>query len=219
MESPGTTEEALMRILTSAMAVLGSAALLASLAACADTTPEKSAPSFACDKAATGSIEALVCSDPELSRLDREMARVYALAAAKAVNEHPATLKPTQRGWIKGRDDCWKNEDRASCVREGYVQRITELEARYRLVPQEGPFTFACAGGPADEVVVTYFDTEPRTLIAERGDRSSLMYQQPSASGTRYAGGDDSLWEHQGEALLTWGYGTPALHCRKSPAH
>jgi membrane-bound inhibitor of C-type lysozyme len=62
---------------------------------------------------------------------------------------------------------------------------------------------FACGGNLADEVVVTYFSTEPSTLIAERGDSVSLMTIQPSGSGARYQGRNESFWEHQGEARIS----------------
>jgi len=194
-------------------------ALLPVLAACSPTgnaaTPPRSSPSFNCDKVERGSIEALICSDADLAALDRELAEVYRAARRKATNEHPPILKAEQRGWIKGRNECWKSDDRKSCVAEQYQQRIAELQARYQLVPAIGPVAFACNGNAANEVVVTFFHTTPPTLIAERGDSTSLMYLQPSASGSKYQGRNESFWEHQGEARITWGYGTPELHCRK----
>ncbi len=93
--------------------------------------------------------------------------------------------------------------------------RITELQAKYRLVPATGPVTWACDGDPKNEVVVTFFKTDPPTLIAERGDQVSLMYLQPAASGARYQGPNESFWEHQGEATITWGYGAPEMRCTK----
>ena len=63
--------------------------------------------------------------------------------------------------------------------------------------------------------MVTFFQTDPPTLIAERGDQVSLMYLQPSASGSKYQGRNESFWEHQNEARVTWGYGSPAMHCQK----
>ena len=47
---------------------------------------------------------------------------------------------------------------------------IAELQARYRLVPANGPFRFMCEDNPTNEVVVTFFKTDPPTIIAERGD-------------------------------------------------
>jgi uncharacterized protein len=172
-------------------------------------------PSFDCAKVAPGSIEEMVCKDKELSVLDRKLAEVYAAASRKAVNEHPPMLKAEQRGWIKGRNDCWKSKARRACIEENYRLRIAELQARYRLVPAIGPVTWSCDNNPKNEVVVTFFKTEPATLIAERGDQVSLMYLQPSASGIRYQGRNESYWEHHGEATITWGYGAPEMRCKQ----
>jgi uncharacterized protein len=174
-------------------------------------------PSFDCGKVEAGSIEALVCTDAELSALDRQMAKVFAEAKAKAGNEHPPVLVPEQRGWIKGRDECWKEADRKACVADAYQRRIVELQARYRLVEAKGPFSFVCGASPADELMVTYFETEPSSLIAERGDQTSLMLAAPSASGARYQGRNESFWEHQGEATVVWGYGAEELRCKLRP--
>jgi uncharacterized protein len=164
-----------------------------------------------------GSIEKLICEDAALSGLDRQLSDVYAAAARKATNEHPPVLKAEQRGWIKGRDECWKSDDRRQCVEDAYRRRIAELQARYRLVPGTDPFTYVCDGDPVNEVIVMFFPTEPPTLIAERGDSVSLMYLQQSGSGSRYQGRNESFWEHQGEALITWGYGAPEMRCKKRP--
>lgn len=174
-------------------------------------------PSYSCTKVETGSIEEMICQDGELSALDRKLAEVYAAASKKATNEHPPVLKAEQRGWIKGRDECWKSDDKRRCVEDAYKRRIAELQARYRLVAGNGPFSFACEGNPANEVIATFFQTDPPTLIAERGDSVSLMYLEPAGSGAKYRGRNESFWEHQGEALITWGYDAPEMHCKKAP--
>lgn len=172
-------------------------------------------PSFDCAKVRAGGIEAQVCADAGLSALDRKLAQVYAGARKKATNEHPPVLRAEQRGWIKGRNDCWKADDRRLCIETAYVQRIAELQARYRLAEAIGPVVYACDGNTRNEIVATFFRTDPPTLIAERGDQFSLMYLQPSGSGARYQGRNESLWEHQGEALITWGHGAPEMCCTK----
>lgn len=174
-------------------------------------------PSFDCAKVKAGSIEAMICGDEELSALDRKLSGVYSAASMKATNEHPPVLKAEQRGWIKGRNDCWKSDDNRGCILNEYMRRIAELQARYRLVPYNGPVHFICSGNPANEVVATFFQTDPLTLIAERGDSVSLMYLQPSGSGAKYQGRNETFWEHHGEALITWGYGAPEIHCTKAP--
>jgi uncharacterized protein len=174
-------------------------------------------PSYACDKVKAGSIEEMICKDSGLSALDRNLSDVYAAASGKATNEHPPILKAEQRGWVKGRNDCWKSDDKHRCVEDEYQRRIAELQAKYRLVPGTGPITYVCEGKSSTEIVVTFFQTDPPTLIAERGDSVSLMYLQPSASGAKYQGRNETFWEHQGEALITWGYETPEMHCKKAP--
>ncbi len=184
------------------------------LIACAGllTTPAMAA-SFDCAKAAAGSIEALVCKTPALSSQDELLAKVYQQALAKAQNEHPPTLKAEQRGWIKGRDDCWKADDKNLCVGDSYRLRIAELQARYQLLPGKGPVRFICDQQPAKEVIATFYPTEPATLIAEFGDSTSLMYAQPAGSGSKYQGRNESFWEHQGEATVVWGYEAPEMKC------
>ena len=75
--------------------------------------------------------------------------------------------------------------------------------------------TYLGAGDERNQVVARFFETEPATLIAERGDAVSLMFIEPSGSGARYVGRNESLWEHQGEALIVWGYGSPQLRCMR----
>lgn len=172
----------------------------------------------ACRGASPGSIAELVCRDPALAALDREMARLYAQAQQQAGRIQRPTLRAEQRGWLRGRDDCWKALDgKQACVEDSYRFRRVELQARYRLLPPRGPLRWQCGESPADELLVSYFATDPPSLIAERGDQSALMRQLPAASGARYEGRNELFWEHQGEARLRWGYQAPELRCRLRP--
>jgi len=183
------------------------------LALCLGSIAQAASPGFDCAKVRSPSTEASICQDDMLADLDRQMRQVYAAALKKARNERPPLLKAEQRGWIKGRNDCWKSPDQRQCIAESYRLRIAELQARYRLLAPTATVRYACDGNPANEVVATFFNTDPATLIAERGDAVSFMVQQISASGARYQGRNESLWEHQGEATIVWGYGAPEMHC------
>jgi uncharacterized protein len=123
-------------------------------------------PSFDCGSVATGSIEEAVCTDDGLAALDRTLADVYAAASRLAVNEHPPGLKAKQRGWMKGRNECWKDADKRHCVENSYTRRIAELQAKYRLVAASESVHYACDGDSRNEVVATFFKTDPPTLIA-----------------------------------------------------
>lgn len=174
-------------------------------------------PSFACGAVKAASIEALICRDPELARLDRQLASVVAAARAKAGNERPSQLQSTQLAWRRGRDACRQSADARSCVRRSYRERTAELQAQYRLVPMVGQGRFQCGASPADALLASFFQTDPASLIAERGDRTAFLLVQPSGSGARYGGGGVDFWEHQGEVRLRWGAGSPELLCRRLP--
>lgn len=179
-------------------------------------TPTTGQPSFDCTRVAEGSIEHLVCATPELASLDNHLLSVYNAASSKAANEHPPLLQSEQNGWLKGRNDCWKADDKLLCVKNEYQQRISELQARYQLVNAKGPYQFQCNQSPGDKITVTFYESDTPTLIAVRGEQTALMYQAPAASGAKYQGRNESFWEHQGEARVVWGYNTPEFVCNKA---
>jgi hypothetical protein len=79
-------------------------------------------------------------------------------------------------------------EGERACVADACRPRTAELQARHRLVDSTGPVLYVCNDNPADEVVVTFFETDPPAAIAERGDEVSCMTLQPTASGSKYVG-------------------------------
>jgi uncharacterized protein len=169
--------------------------------------------SFDCTKNQPGSSESLVCGDQQLSALDRKLAEIYSQARKLADNQQPSFLAAEQRGWVKGRDECWKNDDRKGCIADEYRRRIAELQARYQLVDNTGPVSYACGKTPENQVTVTFYETEPKTLIAERGNTHSLMFIERSASGSKYQGGNKSFWESKGVAQIVWGYEASEMIC------
>lgn len=170
------------------------------------------APSFKCSENMSSSVQALICKTPDLAALDRTLAATYRTALKKAGNRANA-LKAEQRGWIKGRDDCWKSDDATACVRDSYGQRIIELQTAYSLVASTGPVIFDCANHGS--ISTTFFQTDPPSLTATYKGQRSLMVAVPAASGVNYKGQNESLWEHQGEARVRWGYGSQEMTCKK----
>jgi len=187
-----------------------------------------SGPAFDCTKA-EGAVEELICEDAELGALDRKLHAVYEAALAKARDAMPKTLRAEQRGWVKGRNECWKAQEGNAvfltaswqatsvrdCVLGNYQLRTAELQAVWQLVPAKGPVFFACDNNPANEVVATFFETDPPAARLERGDRTVIAYLVPTGSGARYEGQNVDFWTKGDEARLTWD-GT-ALACRVRP--
>lgn len=157
-------------------------------------------PSFDCAKAQS-SAEKLVCSDADLAELDRRVAKRYAaaLAAAKGLDtgaaEAERTLRAYQRGWVEGRDDCWKADDLRACVEAAYLRREGQLVARYLLEQPTAITIWQCAGNPANEVVTFFFDTALPSVRIERGDSVDTGVLVPTASGAKYeASFGRSIW-------------------------
>ncbi|MHA3980058.1 MliC family protein [Halovulum sp. GXIMD14794] len=163
------------------------------IALCALPAHAQEGPSFDCAKAESGA-EELVCGDAALAALDRRVAERYA-AALEAVQgldagaaEAEDTLRATQRGWIGGRDECWKADDPRACVEWQYQRREAELVATWMLEEPTVTTFWACDGNPANEVVTMYFDTELPSLRFERGDQIDVGTLERTASGSKYAG-------------------------------
>lgn len=199
------------------------------LLACVAATPgHATSPSFDCARADSAATE-LVCRDGELAALDLEVGRLFALAKGgpHMTAERRKELVATQRGWIKGRDDCWKSDDLRRCVRDNYLLRIHELRQGYADARSQdasgiskGPLVADCAGLGA-LVGITFIASEPPHAYLEWLDRFLVMTLAPSGSGSRYAvrieegdeKGDYVFWVKGDEARFEQP-GREALECR-----
>ncbi|MBP1849887.1 MliC family protein [Rhizobium halophytocola] len=198
------------------LAGLFAVAMLAGLVSLLQPLPAKAAkPTFPCARDGHA-IEVLICGNAALAEKDRKLAEVYAqaLAALKGLaDEKQATrdLKTYQRGWIGGRNDCWKADDTLKCTNDSYDTRIAELQARYFLVKGGDPVFFRCDDNT--EIVATFIATEPPAVRLERGDSQKIGLLAPSASGARYvADFGVSFWTKGDEAMVTWPEGSE-FHC------
>ena len=191
----------------------------ASAIACALGLPAAAlaqSPTFNCAKA-QGQVQKLICSDASLAALDRKLDQVYKAASAKAKGNLLSDLRAEQRGWIKGRDDCWKTQNGSptwltaswtantvkECVEGQYQIRTTELQSVWRLVPPK-TVSYACQNNPANEVVANFFATDPATIRLERGDRTVTLWQIGSADDGKYEGPNVSLVHKINEVKVSW---------------
>lgn len=169
---------------------------------CASLPALAQGPAFDCSKA-TGEVEQLICKDEQLSMLDRKLATIYGEALKNQATPVPAWLAAEQRDWLKGRNDCSKSADMRPCVETEYTTRIAEIQAKSKLVGSLGPVTYRCANG-GDDLLATFYKTDPSTVILERGDRRILAFQGASASGAKYDGPNVMLWDKGGQAQVSW---------------
>jgi uncharacterized protein len=172
-------------------------------------------PTFNCAKA-QGEVEKLICSDASLAALDRRLDSIYKAASAKAKGKLATQLREEQRGWVKGRNDCWKANGQETwitaswtvntvrgCVDAQYRLRTSELQAVWQLLPPKTAF-YVCQNNPADEVVANFFETDPATIRLERGDRTKTLWRVGNASAGKYEGQNVSLVQQGGALAVSW---------------
>lgn len=174
-----------------------------------DTAPAEAqvddGPSFDCARAES-SADKLVCQDDQLAALDRETARLFRLARGgpHMTPERRPELVAYQRGWIKGRDDCWKAEDLRACVLDAYVIRIHELRQGYADARKQddagiskGPLVADCDDFGA-LIGITFVEGDPPLAALEWQDRLLVLNLGPTGSGARYTAqafdGDYVFW-------------------------
>ncbi|WP_183309165.1 MliC family protein [Croceicoccus naphthovorans] len=180
------------------------------------------APSFDCAQSDSKATD-LVCDTPMLARMDNELQRLYALAESGTYTSEDRLQELTamQRGWIKGRDDCWKADDLMQCVTASYAMRIHELRQGFFDSRQQdekgisnGPLALACVGADYG-VSVTFIQADPGVAFLQWLDQSVALVQVPSGSGVKYEGsnyagaaqlfakGDDAMFTPPGGTEMT----------------
>jgi uncharacterized protein len=184
------------------------------VALCSPFMASAATPSFDCTKAKS-SVETLICTDEDLAKLDREVARLFVLArnGLRGTPRLPELIG-TQRGWIRARDDCWRQPDARVCVIESDTIRIQELREQYpdaRSRDSEGiskgPMIVECPDFDSF-IGATFVQANPPIVFLRWGDVNRLVLTLgPSGSGARYVGKDDQnrevvFWDRGPEALL-----------------
>ncbi|UDF03661.1 MliC family protein [Asticcacaulis sp. AND118] len=175
--------------------------------------PVASPASFDCAKSTPG-VEVVICSDPNLAALDREMARLY----GQAESEKPGdTLKRLQRGWLDKRNACAGAGSPAECLKAAYAERIHDLKVSYAAARapggiSQGPEVWSC--GDDTKLNVLYINAYNPMVVLDSSAGQVLLSRGESASGSRFAGGGYEFSQKGAEA--TYGrLGMPMTTCRK----
>ncbi|GIU48934.1 lysozyme inhibitor LprI family protein [Shewanella sp. KT0246] len=169
-------------------------------------------PAFDCQKA-QGQVELLICKDDQLAKLDVQLSKTYRKAINQIGNDELANFKAFQRGWIKGRNDCWKATDIKQCVQSSYETRLTELQIAAAEFEVPEPIQYECGLKANDTLtkITAYFyndTTLPAAMLtitptSNYIKATNLALLTRTASGAKYQGQNFSFWTHQGEAIFS----------------
>jgi uncharacterized protein len=157
-------------------------------------------------------VDPLVRGDARLSALERQMGDVVA-DAGRTQWQGRDRLAADQGLWLHARRECLSAADPKGCLAERYAIRIASVSSAAGLPPARLPFRFRCDGDPPLAFTITYYATDPGTLVAEWRGQRIVVVQQPMASGVRYTAAGASYAEHQGIASITWPGQPRPLRC------
>ena len=190
-------------------------ALLIGLSVLLTSSPLQSAPSYDCSKA-SNKVESIICQTPELQRLDNKLHHIYQTVLRQISSEEKPLLRAFQRGWIKGRDDCWKSDKLGQCIEDNYKTRVTELEIQAGSTPIPEPVSYQCQHQRL--MVYFYNETEiPVAVINELNpsspDQQIIAYISRGASGAKYEAPNLTFWTKGQQATLIR-FGQPEETCK-----
>ncbi len=172
-------------------------------------------PAFDCSKA-DSDVETLICEDGDLQELDRRLAKTWAQATANWPPEVTAEQRAIQRGWIKGRNDCWKAEDMKECVTFAYNSRLVELSITAGLVEAPDYQSVSCDDDYTGPFTAVFYNTlSPRAAVFTRGNDQVIALAQPVASGMHYVGDGVDFRGKGSEGTFDW-FGK-SLTCQITP--
>jgi uncharacterized protein len=170
--------------------------------------PAIAQPSFDCSAVETGSTEALICGDEQLSSMDREVDRLYSKIREQTTAEDFKTIQAYQRGWIKGRNESWKTDDPRQFVFDSYQDRIAVLAVQAGEVEVPDPVLYSCSGGEFDLLTATFYETTPPVGVFTRtpaGDWPQYIATGWNDDGAiHYNIGGLDFVERDGNAELNW---------------
>lgn len=180
----------------------------------------------------------LICRDPSLFRLDREVRRLFQRASADSGLSAPqkAALTTEQQRWVEQREACWRSAspptwdaDLHFCVQESTVLRLHQLRQAASsssssldgAAISSGPVPLFCPRikGP---LTITFVEGDPGFAVLESHGRVRMLTRSRSASGARYTSASDAgltlLWINGRQARVDWpALGLVGADCRFQP--
>lgn len=183
--------------------------------------PALAQPSFDCSNVRSESTEALICGDPELSALDREMDRLYSKVREQTSAEDFRIIRAYQIGWVKGRNESWKVDNPREFVLEEYRERISVLKVQAGEVEVPPPVSYKCTGGKFQDLTAVFYDIDPPVGVFTRvpgGEWPQYIANGWDDNGAiHYNTGGLDFVDRSGSANLNWA-GT-LMQCTRTGAN
>ena len=143
------------------------------------------------------------CERPILNKLDGQIRKLLVDLANKQSPYPQVDLQKEQQSWLSRHDNCMKDNDLKMCLELSYMERLSQIQAQFELVPKEGPIHYQCGTDKQDAWLAFYATILPAVIVKYNGQvRSAFM--GPLSRGVKYASYELTVIERKKAATISW---------------
>ena len=142
------------------------------------------------------------CERPILNTLDGQIRKLMVELATKQSPYH-VDLQKDQQSWLSRHDMCMKDKDLKMCLELSYMERLSQLQAQFELVPKEGPIHYQC-GTDKQDAWLTFYATILPTVIVKYNGQVRSAFMGPLSRGVKYTSHELTVIERKKAATISW---------------
>ena len=142
------------------------------------------------------------CERPILNTLDGQIRKLMVELATKPSPYH-VDLQKDQQSWLSRHDACMKDKDLKMCLELSYMERLSQIQAQFELVPKEGAIHYQC-GTDKQDAWLTFYATPLPAVIVKYHDQVREAYMGPLSRGVKYASYELTVIERKKAATISW---------------
>ncbi len=142
------------------------------------------------------------CERPILNTLDGQIRKLMVELATKQSPYH-VDLQKDQQSWLSRHDACMKDKDLKMCLELSYMERLSQLQAQFELVPKEGPIHYQC-GTDKQDAWLTFYATPLPAVFVKYHDQVREAFMGPLSRGVKYTSHELTVIEHKQAATIVW---------------
>ena len=142
------------------------------------------------------------CERPILNTLDGQIRKLMVELATKQ-SPYNVDLQKDQQSWLSRHDTCMKDKDLKMCLELSYMERLSQIQAQFELVPKEGPIHYQC-GTDKQDAWLTFYATPLPAVFVKYHDQVREAFMGPLSRGVKYASHELTVIERKKAATISW---------------
>ena len=143
------------------------------------------------------------CERPVLTKLDGQIRTLMQDLPSKQSHYPQVDLQKDHQSWLARHDECMKDKDLKMCLELSYMERLSELQSQFDLVPKEGPIHYQC-GADKHDVWLTFYATSLPAVIVKNNDQYREAFMGPLSRGVKYTSHELTVVERKQAATIQW---------------